>query len=77
MKAIIFCLMLGSLMSSTGCMTYSAVQRAEGKPNAWSGADDPTKAYPAYWTLLPLTVPADIVTSPIQLVIYLAVRYGG
>ena len=57
-------------------MTYSAVQRAKGEENVWTGYE-PKEAHPAYWALLPLTVPADIVTSPFQLYMYLAVRYGG
>lgn len=51
-------------------MTYSAVQEARGKENTVTG-HEPEKPHPAYYALVPLTVPADIATSPVQLGIYL------
>jgi hypothetical protein len=75
------------LVSSNGCMTQSAIKYAEGQSHhAWInngfgtgyiGGDEP-KPNPGYYFLLPLTIPADIVTSPFQLIgLGLAYSIGG
>jgi hypothetical protein len=76
-KIISLFLLFALLVSSNGCMTQSAVKCAEGKSHeAWInngfgsgyiGGDEP-KPNPCYYLLLPLTIPADIVTSPFQLI---------
>ena len=76
MKTITSFLLLALLASSNGCMTYTAVQRAKGKDNVVTG-HHPTEPQPGHYALLPLTVPADIVTSPIQLIVYIALRASG
>jgi len=56
-----------------GCMSTKVVQKARG-PETWHKKDDGKNASehndtkPAYYCLLPLTVPLDMVTSPIQAV---------
>jgi hypothetical protein len=70
MRFIFMLLLEALLLSSSGCITYSAVQEAKGKENTITG-NEPKKAHPACYALLPLTVPADIATSPVQLAIYL------
>jgi protein-S-isoprenylcysteine O-methyltransferase Ste14 len=69
MKTVGGILFFAFLMSSSGCMTYSSVQRAKGEHNVVTG-HYPTEQHPGYYALLPLTVPADIATSPIQLLLY-------
>jgi len=58
------------VITQNGCMTYGAIQHAKGKPGVFD-SDKNTKPdgkpHPEYYRLLPLTVPADIVTSPFQL----------
>ena len=66
-------LLFALLASTNGCMTYSAVQRAKGEHNVVTG-DSPTEPHPGYYALVPLTVPADVVTSPFQFIIYVALR---
>ena len=73
MKNLCILLLFMLLVSTNGCMTYSAVQRAKGEHNNVTG-HSPVEPHPAYYALVPLTVPADIVTSPFQLIIYVALR---
>jgi hypothetical protein len=61
--------LIAVLVTTSGCMTYSAVQRGKGQLNVITG-DNPDEPRPAYYALLPLAVPLDIATSPIQLLIY-------
>ena len=77
----LFSVMLITLLAGlNGCMTQSTVKYAQGQPNeAWinngfgSGyiGGGPQKPKPYYYFLLPLSIPADIATSPIQ-----AIGYG-
>ena len=53
-------------------MTSGDETRAKGEDNVVTG-NHPTEPQPGYYALLPLTVPADIATSPVQLVLYLFV----
>jgi len=61
----------------SGCITYSTVQEAEGRPEnamwVWGHNQlDPnseSKPQPAYYALMLLSVPADIATAPVQVVI--------
>ena len=48
-------------------MTYSAVQRAKGENNVWTG-HTPDAPKPGYYALVPVTVVGDTVTLPVQLV---------
>ena len=72
MKTLGLVLLLMLVLNSSGCMTYSSVQRAKGADNVVTG-HHPTEPQPGYYALLPVSVPADIATSPIQLVLYLFV----
>jgi hypothetical protein len=65
------CLLVALLISSNGCMTYSAVQEGKGKWNVVTG-HKPSEPHPACYALVPLTVPLDVATSPIQLIYYIA-----
>jgi hypothetical protein len=80
MKTVAVFLLVALLIGSNGCMTYSAVQRAKGKPNRFTG-HQPDQSQPGYYALLPVTVAGDIVTSPVQLVgfgcLYLHVAITG
>jgi len=69
MKTIGSLLLIALLFSSNGCITYSSVQRAKGERNLVTG-HHPREPHPGYYALLPLTVPADIATSPFQLLVY-------
>lgn len=66
MKIIGIILLLALLIGSNGCATSSTVKRAKGEQLLWSDAPDTTK-HPAYYCFIPLTVPFDIATSPIQI----------
>jgi hypothetical protein len=77
-STMLVCLILLTLLSN-GCMTQSSIKYAKGRPDeAWTNnkfnsrfpepADPNVKPEPSYYALLPLTVPADIVTSPFQLI---------
>jgi uncharacterized protein YceK len=64
-------------VSSNGCMTMATADHAKAKTHE----DDKgnvvvdKKSQPAYYALMPLTVPADIVTLPFQAV-YLYIVLG-
>jgi|GEM_PF-6353942 len=73
MKTCYATLFLALLVCSNGCMTYSSLQRAKGEHNVVTG-HTPTEPQPGYYALLPLAVPADIATSPIQLIVYVLLR---
>lgn len=82
-------LLIALLAISNGCITYNTVEHAQGTasgsfflPTESVDADgqpfQTDKPHPAYYALLPLTIPADIVTLPIQGVIMLCfVASGG
>jgi hypothetical protein len=73
MKNIIGLLLVALLFSSNGCMTYEAVRHAKGK-DGWIcevPRDRRGQSEPAFYALVPLTVPVDVATSPLQLVWYL------
>jgi hypothetical protein len=87
MRNVWLILISALLISVSGCMTGTTIDHARG---AWQGpyfmgsesvdkdgkpvqTQDPNSAY---YCLLPLTIPADIVTSPIQLVLWLYAKYG-
>lgn len=58
------------LIISNGCMSYDVSKRAKGYQGHISGFypdnEKPGKTKPVYYVLLPITVPLDIATSPIQ-----------
>jgi hypothetical protein len=76
--------LLALLVSSDGCMTNAAINHARGTSSRdyRSGSDESihydihSQPHPAYYALVPLTVPADIATSPFQVGYYLWYRYG-
>jgi hypothetical protein len=77
MKIISIILLIAILTGTNGCMTYSAVQEAKGHQDqaVWLGfqptsVDCDNKSHPGYYFLIPLTVPADIVTFPFQAVAF-------
>jgi hypothetical protein len=69
MKTVVSLLLFALLVSSNGCMTYSTVQRAKGDYNVVTG-HKPDEPHSGYYALIPLTVPLDAATSPIQLIYY-------
>jgi hypothetical protein len=78
MKIIGNLLLVSLLVSSNGCMTYNTVQHAKGNQAGHIIAVEPVedkpgdgKSHPAYYALLALSIPADIVTAPIQGVVFL------
>ena len=76
MKSIGRFFLMTLLIFPNGCMTYSSVQKAKGQDNVVTG-DHPSEAHPWYFALVPLTVPLDIVTSPVQLIVYVVLRSSG
>ena len=90
-KKFIAALLFVLLMCTDGCMTQSTIQYAKGDSyDAWINntygfryqaqtlSDREEKPDAAYYALLPLSVPADVATSPVQLVVlvYFSSRYG-
>jgi hypothetical protein len=73
MKIFCWLSLFAILMSTDGCMTYSTVQRAKGNYNVVTG-HKPDEPHPAYYALVPVTVPLDIATSPIQLIYYIVLN---
>jgi hypothetical protein len=70
MKLKICCLVL-LLGVLPGCFSVGAIKSARPKPAATADEKEPCRAfYPAYYLLLPLTVPADVVTLPFQVWLY-------
>jgi hypothetical protein len=79
-KTLIRLTLLALLISSNGCMTQSSIKYAEGHPekawmnnyfdNAAPPPDPKSKPHISYYFLLPLSAPADIATSPLQLIGY-------
>ena len=68
-KSLILLVAAGVLFSSTGCMTGSVIHDAR-YPN-------PNDAAPwGNYLLLPITIPADIATSPIQAACILSAKQG-
>jgi hypothetical protein len=65
-KAISSILLITLLLSTNGCLTYSTVQKAEGSPGRFPADDPRSQPHGGYYALLPLTVPVDVATSPIQ-----------
>jgi hypothetical protein len=64
------------LVGSNGCMTQSAIQYGKGTPSGawmnyvtgWPNQIADTKPKPLYYFLIPVTFPADVVTSPVQII---------
>jgi hypothetical protein len=82
MKIIGSLLLVTFLISSNGCMTNAAIKNATGTTAGGYTNDKGEfihydKPNPAYYALLPLTIPADIVTAPFQLIAVLWIDGGG
>jgi len=73
-----------SLFTLNGCMTNNAINHAQGISSrsfpSGTGEDIDYhmhfQPHPAYYGLVPLTIPADVVTSPFQLGYYLLHKHG-
>ncbi len=75
MKTCRIVLIFTLLATMNGCMTHHAIKRAKGEQDGYTGspASEPNSGY---YALLPLTIPADIATSPLQLLLYAALSSG-
>jgi hypothetical protein len=79
-KTLIGLGLLALLLGSNGCMTQSAIQYGKGHPekawinNEFGMFDDKTNTnsipHAGYYILVPVSAPADVVTSPFQLMWY-------
>jgi hypothetical protein len=83
-----FIIFAAVFLGTNGCATYNVTQEAQGHTQNVEWFTFPTrdyvpknppdnKSHPAYYLLIPLTVPVDIVTCPIQFVDYWVVLFGG
>ncbi len=79
MKAILYFAFFGLTLGSTGCITMSTIDSAQGFTikNAKDEIVQQEKPKPAYYALLPLTIPADIIASPFYLYCYVAFEITG
>src|SRR5689334_18902049 len=82
---------LALLVVSNGCMTYSAIEDAKGHSEsdlwAWGPSTEGTNLWiksthihatnpqPGYYLLMPLTVPVDVATSPLQAAYFFGYPY--
>ena len=65
----------GCLVLANGCASYHVVEQKAKSHVEWEEANKrnvEVAGRPAYYALLPLTIPFDVVTSPVQLVILLS-----
>lgn len=85
MKAISILLLVALLLSTNGCMTYDAIEHTQGRPCKLGyfsfGVGDEQKnidgkPHPEYWALLPLSIPADIAFSPLE-IIFIPIAVAG
>jgi hypothetical protein len=71
--------LLALLIGLNGCATYSAIQDARGHPEStlwmWDDSNQPTPPRPAYYALVPLTIPVDVATSPLQGIYFFGYPY--
>jgi len=79
MKIFIHLICLSLLLCSSGCITSKTVDRAQGNVSAMHKDDKGAPVYdkrpePGYYCLLPLTVAADVATSPIQIPVWLYLK---
>jgi len=69
-KSVTVFSLLALLLASNGCMTWSAIQDAQGHATkaVWKTSDSKSddKSHPGYYFLLPLTIPADIAIAPVS-----------
>ena len=65
--------LIALLLGGGGCLTCNVLHGAKEQSHRNSGAEVVVdqKAQPARYALLPLTIPVDIVTSPIQAISYM------
>jgi hypothetical protein len=75
MKAIIYILFFGLLVCGSGCLSTKTVQGAQGTVPGNHKDENGKPVYdkrpePGYYCLLPLTVPLDVATLPIQLPVW-------
>jgi hypothetical protein len=84
MKTIVSVLLIVLLISSNGCMTNNVIQDARGHETKalWLNNHtydpnkvDSNKSEPAYYLLVPLTFPADVVISPVEFCWWLSVGW--
>lgn len=59
---------LSAAVLQTGCMTTDLVARAQGNPPPSDPYGPPYRAQPGYYALVPLAMPLDLITFPIQYV---------
>ena len=75
MRRLVLPLVSGYLLFTSGCATNHVVEWKAKSHVEWDKATEQNievAGKPAYYALLPLTVPFDVVTSPIQLCVLLA-----
>lgn len=84
-KTLVSLILFALLIGANGCLTQSAIQYGKGHPDrAWIHneyglwpVEPDTNSVPhaAYYILTPACVPADVATSPFQLIWYAYFRY--
>jgi hypothetical protein len=73
MKILVYLVLIALLVCGSGCMTNATVEKARGpatfdlKDKNGSLVGEHKNSKPGYYLLLPLTVAADIATSPVQI----------
>ena len=75
MTRTILCLLFGCLIACGGCASNYVVEWKAKTHTEWDKVQEhniDVPGQPAYYALLPISVPFDIVTSPIQLIVLLS-----
>lgn len=69
MNSLLKCLLIASLCANSGCITGQVLREAQPKEkyNSETKRTETIPGHDAYYALLPLSIPADIATSPLQL----------
>lgn len=64
----VLALALGCAFFQTSCMTTNFLARAEGRPLPVDPPDAQFEPQPAYYLLVPVVFPLDVITFPFQFV---------
>jgi hypothetical protein len=79
MKIFSMCLLLACCFVGSGCMSIATLEQTKlhTRYNRKTKEREPVEGQPVFYALLPLTVPADIATAPLQVIAFFILAYNG